>query len=99
MLEDAIFAWAAVTKDSKISMTLGKNKYHDFLADASGPALGSMPFPEQLNGDRPIVAIMQNNKTAYYGEGSKPVTSWCSTKNFNPVVNLVGQGSDNRGHS
>jgi glucan endo-1,3-alpha-glucosidase len=80
-------------------MSLGKNKFHDFLADASGPALGSMPFPEQLNGDRPIVAIMQNNKTAYYGEGSKPVTSWCSTKNFNPVVNLVGQGSANRGHS
>jgi glucan endo-1,3-alpha-glucosidase len=73
MLEDAVFAWAAVTKDSTI--------------------------PKQLNGDRPVVAIMQGGKTAYYGEGSKPVTSWCSTKNFNPVVNLVGQGSDNRGHS
>jgi glucan endo-1,3-alpha-glucosidase len=99
MLEDAVFAWAAVTKDSTISMSLGSNTYYDFNADASGPALGSIPFPKQLNGDRPVVAIMQGGKTAYYGEGSKPVTSWCSTKNFNPVVNLVGQGSDNRGHS
>jgi glucan endo-1,3-alpha-glucosidase len=99
MLEDAVFAWAAVTKDSTISMSLGSNTYYDFDANASGPALGSIPFPKQLNGDRPIVAIMQDGKTAYYGEGSKPVTSWCSTKNFNPVVNLVGQGSDNRGHS
>jgi glucan endo-1,3-alpha-glucosidase len=99
MLEDAVFAWAAVTKDSTISMSLGSNTYYNFDADASGPALGSIPFPKQLNGDRPIVAIMQDGKTAYYGEGSKPVTSWCSTKNFNPVVNLVGQGSDNRGHS
>jgi len=99
MLEDAVFAWAAVTKDSKVSMSLGDNTYYDFAADSSGPALGSIPFPKQLNGDRPIVAIMQDGKTAYYGEGSKPVTSWCSTKNFNPVVNLVGQGSDNRGHS
>jgi glucan endo-1,3-alpha-glucosidase len=99
LVEDAVFAWAAVTKDSTISMSLGANQYHNFLADSSAPALGSMPFPQQLNGDRPIVAIMQGGKTAYYGEGSKPVTSWCSTKNFNPVVNLVGQGSDNRGHS
>jgi glucan endo-1,3-alpha-glucosidase len=99
MLEDAVFAWAAVTKDSRVSMSLGSNTYYDFKADASGPALGSIPFPKQLEGDRPIVAIMQNNKTAYYGEGSKPITSWCSTKNFNPVVNLVGQGSTNRGHS
>jgi glucan endo-1,3-alpha-glucosidase len=99
MLEDAVFAWASVTKDSRISMSLGDNTYYDFAADSSGPAIGSIPFPKDLNNDRPIVAIMQGGKTAYYGEGSKPVTSWCSTKNFNPVVNLVGQGSDNRGHS
>ena len=63
--------------------------------------MGSVPFPKNLSqgGDRPKVAIMQDGKTAYYGEGSKPITSWCSTKNFNPVVNLVGQGSANRGHS
>jgi glucan endo-1,3-alpha-glucosidase len=99
MLEDAVFAWAAVTKDSTISMSLGSNKYYDFDANSSGAALGSIPFPKDLDSDRPVVAIVQDGSTVYYGEGSKPVTSWCSTKNFNPVVNLVGQGTDNRGHS
>ena len=101
MVEDAVFAWAAVTKDSTISMSLGDNTFYDFDATWTGPAMGSVPFPKNLSqgGDRPKVAIMQDGKTAYYGEGSKPITSWCSTKNFNPVVNLVGQGSANRGHS
>lgn len=102
LVEDAIFAWALVTKDSRVSMSLGDNTYYDFHADNSGPATGSIPFPKDLGGGegmRPEFAIMQDGKTAYYGQGSKRITSWCSTKNFNPVVNLIGQGSDNRGHS
>jgi hypothetical protein len=48
---------------------------------------------------RPNITIIQNNKTAYQGSGSKPITPWCSTKNFNPVVDLVGQGDNDRGHA
>lgn len=100
MVEDAVFAWALVTQDSKISMSLGDNQYYDFHADTSGPAMGSIPFPEDLGGSEgktPKVAIMQNGKTAFVGSGAKRITSWCSTKNFNPVVNLVGQGSSSSG--
>ena len=101
MLEDAVFAWAAVTKKSTISMSLGSNKCYDFDADASGPAVGSVPFPKDLgnSGKRPNITIIQNNKTTYQGSGSKPITPWCSTKNFNPVVDLVGQGGNDRGHA
>lgn len=101
-VEDAVFAWAVVRNKSTISLSLGDNTYYDFEADGSGPATGSVPFPKDLGGSsgvRPEVAIMHGDKTAYYGQGAKPVTSWCSTKNFNPVVGVVGQGSDNRGHS
>jgi glucan endo-1,3-alpha-glucosidase len=101
MLEDSVFAWAAVTRKSTISMSLGSNKRYDFDADASGPAVGSVPFPEDLgnSGKRSNITIIQNNKTAYQGSGSKPITPWCSTKNFNPVVDLVGQGDNDRGHA
>jgi glucan endo-1,3-alpha-glucosidase len=100
LVEDAVFAWAAVTEESKISITLGHNISRNFKADGSRPALGSIFFPKNLNdsGTTPRVTIERNGETIHHGRGSKPITPWCSTKNFNPIVNLVGQGGENRGH-
>lgn len=98
LLEDSVFAWAAVMKNSTISMSFGKKNCCSFHADASSPTLGSVPFPGDLGdgGTKPMIAVLRGNETIYQGTGPKPVTSWCTTKNFNPVVGLVGQGDDDR---
>lgn len=99
MLEDAVFTWATVAKDSIISMAIGNNERFEFPARASSPATGSVPFPADLgdSGLRPTIAVIQNNKTAYQSIGPKPITSWCSSKNFNPVVGFISQSNNEEG--
>jgi len=100
LVEDAVFAWATVTEESKISMTLGPNVTYKFDANSSRPALGSITFPQDLSdsGTIPEITIERKGERIHNGKGSKPITSWCSTKNFNPVVNFVGEASESRGH-
>lgn len=100
LVEDAVFAWATVTEESKISMTLGPNVTYKFDANNSRPALGSITFPQDLSdsGTIPEVTVERKGERIYHGKGSKPITSWCSTKNFNPVVNIIGELSESRGH-
>jgi len=100
LVEDAVFAWAAVTEESKISMTLGNNVTREFNANNSHPALGSLSFPKDLSdsGTTPEVTIERDGERIHHGRGSKPITPWCSTKNFNPIVNVVGEASESRGH-
>jgi hypothetical protein len=82
-------------------MTLGNNVTREFNAKNSCPALGSLPFPKHLSdsGTTPEVTIERNGERVYHGKGSKPITPWCSTKNFNPIVNLVGEASESRGYA
>lgn len=60
MLDNAVFAWAAVTKKSTISMSLGSKKCYDFDAYPSGPVIGSIPFPGDIgnSGKTPAIAII-----------------------------------------
>jgi len=92
--EDAVFAWALVSRQSTISMSIGSNQYWTFEADNTGPAMGFVPFPAYVSGDgdTPQVAIVQNGKTVAVSKSAQPVASNCGWQNFNPVVNLVGDG-------
>lgn len=94
--DDAVFAWALVKESSTISMSIGDNKYWTFKAGPYGPAMGMVPFPEYVPGDgvTPEVSIMRNGEVVHTGKSSQPVASNCAWQNFNPVVNLVGSGSD-----
>lgn len=90
---DAVFAWALVSDSSTISMSVGSNKYYEFHADASGPSMSMVPFPDDLgSGVTPEVSIMRNGQAIHTGKGSQEITSSCQWQNFNPNVNLVGEG-------
>ena len=90
---DAVFAWALVKQPATISITVGSNQYWTFEADNKGPSMSMVPFPSDLgDGVTPEVAIMRNGKTVYDAKGSQAISSSCSWQNFNPNVNLVGQG-------
>ncbi|KAH9812189.1 glycoside hydrolase family 71 protein [Teratosphaeria destructans] len=92
--EDAVFAWALVKQKATVSMTVGSNQYWTFEADNTGPVMNMVPFPEYVSADgiTPEVAIIRNGKTVYTGKSSVPIASSCAWQNFNPVVNLVGEG-------
>lgn len=92
-VNDAVFAWALVKDSSTISMSVGSNKYYQFHADASGPTMGTVPFPSDLgSGVTPEVAIMRNGNMIEHAKGSQVITSSCEWENYNPNVNLVGGG-------
>lgn len=92
--EDAVFAWALVQESSTISMSVGSNQYWTFHADSSGPATGMIPFPSYVSGDgvTPEVAIVRNGETVHTAKSSQAISSDCAWQNFNPIVNLVGEG-------
>jgi glucan endo-1,3-alpha-glucosidase len=92
--EDAVFAWALVKDASTISMSVGTNKYWNFQADGYGPAMGMVPFPPYVSGTgvTPQVSIMRQGKVIALGSSSVPISTSCNYQNFNPVVNLVGDG-------
>ncbi|KAK1070554.1 hypothetical protein LTR74_003979 [Friedmanniomyces endolithicus] len=92
MPADAVFAWALVSQDSTISVSVGSNQYWTFAAGPSGPAMFSVPFPVDIDGVVPEVAITRNGQTIQMGNSSQALSSDCSWQNFNPVVNLVGPG-------
>nr|POE87904.1 udp-n-acetylglucosamine--dolichyl-phosphate n-acetylglucosaminephosphotransferase [Quercus suber] len=94
--EDAVFAWALVKSPATISMSIGSNQYWMFQADNTGPAVGSIPFPDNLSGDgaTPEVAVMRDGALQHWAKSSVPVTSDCTWQNFNPVVGLAGNSSD-----
>ncbi|CAK1364072.1 unnamed protein product [Cercospora beticola] len=92
--EDAVFAWALVKDAATISMSVGSNKYWTFSADGSGPAMGRVPFPAYVSGSgvTPEVSIMRGGKVVAVSDSSVPISTNCAYQNFNPVVNLVGDG-------
>ncbi len=92
MPADAVFAWALVSQDSTISVSVGSNQYWTFAAGPSGPTMFSVPFPVDIDGVVPEVAITRNGQTVQMGNSSQALSSGCSWQNFNPVVNLVGPG-------
>lgn len=96
--DDAVFAWALVTEDSTISMSVGSNQYWTFTANSSGPSMGMVPFPSYISegGVTPEVAIMRNGQTIQIANSSQPISSACAWQNFNPVVTLVGQGINSK---
>jgi len=90
---DAVFAWALVKDKATISMSVGSNEYWEFQADGSGPSMSMVPFPSDLgSGITPEASIMRNGQTIFTGKGSQEITSSCQWQNFNPNVNLVGEG-------
>ena len=93
---DAVFAWALVQEPATISMTVGSNEYWVFEANPDGPAMGMVPFPFYVpeSGVTPQVAIMRNETLVAFSNATQPISSACAWQNFNPNVNLVGDGSD-----
>lgn len=90
---DAVFAWALVKSAATISVSVGSNSNWTFQADGSGPVTSMVPFPANLgNGVTPSVQISRNGKQVATSSGSLAITSGCAWQNFNPVVNLAGQG-------
>jgi glucan endo-1,3-alpha-glucosidase len=91
---DGVFAWALVSEKSTISMTVGSNEFWTFEADNSGPTMNMVPFPADVSGSgiTPQVAIMRGGQTIATGNSSQAISSNCAWQNFNPVVNLVGDG-------
>ena len=92
--DDAVFAWALVKEKSTISMSVGSNQYWTFDADGSGPSMNMVPFPSGISYDgvTPEVSIMRNGQVVESGKSSRPISSYCDYQNFNPVVNLIGEG-------
>ena len=91
--DDAVFAWALVKEKATVSVSVGSNKYWEFEADPSGPAMFRVPFPDNLDGGvTPEIAIMRGGEAVQFGRGSKAITGSCDGANFNPVVGLVGPG-------
>ncbi|KAK0247374.1 hypothetical protein LTS09_017488 [Friedmanniomyces endolithicus] len=54
---DAVFAWALVTEDATISMTVGSNEGWAFEAVAGIPTLNMVPFPVGIDNAYPTVVI------------------------------------------
>jgi len=98
-LEDAVFFWALVTEKSTISVTIDDIEYQRFEADASGPATFKLAFPQNLGGlgeegRTPKVNILRNDETVAYGKGRMPIEAGCAKYDFNPIVNLAGEGEN-----
>lgn len=92
---DGVFAWALVKSNATITMNVGSNKNWQFQANSSGPAMNMVPFPTSLASQgnvTPTVTISRNGKVVQSGSGSQPISADCAWQNFNPVVNLAGQG-------
>lgn len=52
-----------------------------------------VPFPADLGyGVTPSVSINRNGQTVQQSVGSVAITADCAWQNFNPVVNLAGEG-------
>ena len=91
--EDAVFAWALVSKAATISLSVGSNQFWTFEADSSGPSMGMVPFPAYVSGSgvTPEVAVIRGGKTVVFGNSSVPISTDCAWQNFNPVVNLASK--------
>lgn len=89
---DAVFAWALVKESATISVSVGSNADWTFVADSSGPMTAMVPFPDDLDYVTPSVTIYRNGETVAQANGSQQISSDCSWQNFNPVVNLAGEG-------
>ncbi|KAK5163092.1 hypothetical protein LTR04_002734 [Oleoguttula sp. CCFEE 6159] len=88
---DAVFAWALVCSPATISVSVGSNEYWTFEANSTGPAIGSVPFPDDLgSGVIPMVGIVRDGKTVQAANGTQTITSGCDFVNFNPVVGVAG---------
>jgi len=90
---DAVFAWALVKDAATITMNVGDNENYQFTADGSGPVMNMVPFPENFSANfTPSVSIARNGETIVKSTGSMPISQECFWQNFNPVVNLAGDG-------
>ena len=87
---DAVFAWALVSDESTISMNVGSNQNWTFQADASGPVLNMVPFPDGIDNAYPTVTISRKGNILQTGNGSVAITQACSYEDYNPVVALAG---------
>ncbi|KAK5751863.1 hypothetical protein LTS12_018041, partial [Elasticomyces elasticus] len=87
---DAVFAWALVTEDSTISMTVGSHDGWAFEAVAGTPTLNMVPFPVGIDNAYPTVVIERGGATLQTGVGPLAITQACSWENYNPVVALAG---------
>ncbi|KAK3117340.1 hypothetical protein LTR53_001391 [Teratosphaeriaceae sp. CCFEE 6253] len=89
---DAVFAWALVSQDVTVSMTVGSNENWTFEASACGPKLNMVPFPAGIDNATPVVAIQSGRKrtTEYTASGSVAITQACMYEDYNPVVGLAG---------
>ncbi|KAK4909041.1 hypothetical protein LTR49_022140 [Elasticomyces elasticus] len=87
---DAVFAWALVTEDSTISMTVGSNEGWAFEAVAGTPTLNMVPFPVGNDNAYPTVVVEREGATLQTGIGPLAITQACSWENYNPVVVLAG---------
>ncbi|KAK5713814.1 hypothetical protein LTR17_017440 [Elasticomyces elasticus] len=87
---DAVFAWALVTDDSTISMTVGSNENWTFDAKAGTPTLNMVPFPSGIDNAYPTVTVGRGGTMLQTGTGSVAITQACSYENYNPVVALAG---------
>ncbi|KAK5709244.1 hypothetical protein LTR17_019969 [Elasticomyces elasticus] len=87
---DAVFAWALVTEDSTISMTVGSNENWTFDAKAGTPTLKMVPFPSAIDNAYPTVTVRRGGLMLQTGTGSVAITQACSYENYNPVVALAG---------
>lgn len=93
MPADAVFAWALVREEARINVSVGGNSV-SFSADGNGPQMAMVEFPADVPyaGVRPRASISRDGGVVHEGEGSVAVSTSCDRANFNPVVNLVGEG-------
>lgn len=90
---DAVFAWALVKEAATISVSVGSNANWTFNANSTGPQMAMVPFPSNLgSGITPEVEIIRDGDVVADGKGSVQITGDCPWQNFNPVVNLAGNG-------
>ncbi|TKX23565.1 glycosyl hydrolase family 71 protein [Elsinoe australis] len=91
--DDAVFLWALVKETSIVSVDVGANKGWTFVAEGGKATFSRVPFPGDLAGGVvPEVRILRGDKTVAEGAGRLNITAGCDWYNFNPVVNLVGEG-------
>lgn len=97
MPADAVIAWALVKDQATINVSIGENSV-SFEANGSGPQMATVEFPNNIpyEGVTPEASIVRNGETVQSGQGSRAVSSSCDMANFNPVVNLVGEGINRR---
>lgn len=90
---DAVYAWALVQSEADITLTVGGNSA-TFKADGSGPVMQVVSFPAALTGSgvTPSVTIERDGDTVATATGTAAISTDCAWQNFNPVVNLAGDG-------